>query len=248
MPPDSSLPERLGAVLAVVYLIFNEGWGDGRIDLAAEAIRLGRALVELMPDESEAIALLSLMLINDARRNARFGTDGGLILLDDQDRSLWDPPQIDEAHLLLDRALALQGDGPYLLQAAIGDLHAQQPRDWQQIALLYEQLERVTGSAVVAMNRAIAIAEVAGPEAALAILDLLDLDDYRYYHSTRADLLRRLRRSDEAAAAYARALALAQTDAERRFLRTRLTELHVRAKGESHESRIIDPSDADTLP
>jgi RNA polymerase sigma-70 factor, ECF subfamily len=230
VPPDYTLPERLEAVLAVVYLIFNEGWGGGRVDLASEAIRLGRGLVELMPDESEAIGLLALMLMNDSRRNARFRDDGELVLFDDQDRSLWNQEQIDDGRQLLDRALALQGRGPYVLQAAIADLHVHEPRDWDQIALLYEQLERLTGSAVIALNRAIAVAELAGPEAALAILEPLDLDDYRYYHSTRADFLRRLGRDEESRTAYGRALELAQTDSERRFLEARLTELDRRAR------------------
>jgi RNA polymerase sigma-70 factor, ECF subfamily len=224
VPPDYLLPERLDAVLAVVYLIFNEGWGGGRVDLAAEAIRLGRSLVELMPDEPEAHGLLALMLINHARSAARF-RDGELVLLDDQDRALWDAPRIDEGRGLLQRALALRGDGPYVIQAAIADLHLGESRDWQEIALLYERLEEITNSPVVTMNRAIAVAELEGPEAALALLDGLDLADYRYYHSTRADLLRRLGRQGEARAAYARALALTERGPESRFLEARLAEL-----------------------
>jgi RNA polymerase sigma-70 factor (ECF subfamily) len=224
VPPDHLLPERLDAVLAVVYLIFNEGWGGGRVDLSADAIRLGRALAELMPDEAEAHALLALMLLGHARRAARF-RDGELVLLDDQDRSLWDLDQIEEGRQLLERAILLRGRGPYLVQAAIADLHLRQPRDWEEIALLYERLERMTSSPVVTMNRAIALAELEGPQAALAVLDRLELGEYRYYHSTRADMLRRLDRRDEARAAYARALELSEPGPERRFLERRLAEL-----------------------
>jgi RNA polymerase sigma-70 factor (ECF subfamily) len=224
VPPDRLLPERLDAVLAVIYLIFNEGWGPGRLDLSAEAIRLGRCLIELMPDEAEAHALLALMLINHARTAARF-QGGELVLLDDQDRSLWDQDQIEEGREMLARALALRGSGGYLIQAAIADLHLRQPRDWEEIALLYERLEHVTGSPVVTMNRAIAVAELDGPEAALVLLDPLELDDYRYYHSTRADLLRRLGREDEARAAYTRAVGLSHPGPERRFLESRLADL-----------------------
>jgi RNA polymerase sigma-70 factor, ECF subfamily len=230
VPPDHMLPERLDAVLAVVYLIFNEGWGGGRVDLSAEAIRLGRSLAELMPDEPEAHALLALMLINHARDTARF-RDGEVVLLDDQDRSLWDQHQIEEGRELLARALALHGSGAYLIQAAIADLHLRRPRDWEQIALLYERLEQITGSPVVTMNRAIAVAELEGPEAALALLDRLELDDYRYYHSTRADLLRRLGRTNDARAAYARALELTQPGPEQRFLESRLADLSERFGG-----------------
>jgi RNA polymerase sigma-70 factor (ECF subfamily) len=224
VPPDHLLPERLDAVLAVVYLIFNEGWGGGRVDLSAEAIRLGRSLIELMPDEAEAHALLALMLINHARTAARFRA-GELVLLDDQDRSLWDLRRIEEGRRLLERALALHGSGPYVVQAAIADLHLREPRDWQEIELLYERLEQVTGSPVVTMNRAIAVAELEGPAAGLALLDHVELDDYRYYHSTRADLLRRLGRTGEARVAYARALELTQPGPEQRFLENRLADL-----------------------
>src|SRR5579864_3250090 len=144
VPPDHLLPERLDAVLAVVYLIFNEGWGPGRSDLSTEAIRLGRSLVELMPDEAEAHGLLALMLIDHARTPARF-QGGELVLLDEQDRSLWDERQIEEGRRLLERAIALRGNGAYVIQAAIADLHLREPRDWGQIALLYERLERLTG-------------------------------------------------------------------------------------------------------
>lgn len=224
VPPDHLLPERLDAVLAVIYLIFNEGWGGGRFDLSADAIRLGRALVELMPDEAEACGLLSLMLISHARSAARLRGDE-LVLLDDQDRSLWDQAQIEKGREMLERGLALHGRGAYVLQAAIADLHLQEPRDWAEIELLYQRLEYITSSPVVTMNRAIAVAELDGPEAGLALLDRLELGDYRYYHSTRADLLRRLGRADEAHAAYARALALTQPGPEQRFLESRLTDL-----------------------
>jgi len=224
VPPDHLLPGRLDAVLAVVYLIFNEGWGEGRMELSAEAIRLGRSLAELMPDEAEASGLLALMLINHARSAARF-RDGELVLLDDQDRSLWNDHKIREGRELLERALTLRGRGPYVIQAAIADLHLREPRDWEEIALLYEQLEQITRSPVVSMNRAIAVAELEGPETALELLDELDLDDYRYYHSTRADLLRRLGRNEDARAAYARALELSEPGPESRYLESRLGDL-----------------------
>ena len=232
VPSDHLLPERLDAVLAVVYLIFNEGWGGGRVDLSSEAIRLGRSLIELMPDEAEAHALLALMLINHARTAARFQR-GELVLLDDQDRSLWDENQIEEGRQLLDRALTLHGGGPYVIQAAIADLHLRQPRDWEEIALLYQRLEHLTNSPVVTMNRAIATAELEGPEAGLALLDGLALDDYRYYHSTRADLLGRLGRDDEARAAYTRALELTHPGAEHRFLEGRRAALSDRTRQHS---------------
>jgi RNA polymerase sigma-70 factor (ECF subfamily) len=223
VPPDRLLPERLAAVLAVVYLIFNEGYG-GRGDLAAEAIRLGRALVELMPDEPEVHGLLALMLLHDARREARF-RDGELVLIADQDRSLWDAAQIAEGQTVLDRAIALRGGGPYVLQAAVASLHTEDSPDWPEIAVLYRRLAQLTGSPVVELNRAIAVAEADGPEAGLAIVDDLDLADYRYLHSTRGELLRRLGRDDEARDAYRRALELAEDDAERRLLERRLNEL-----------------------
>ncbi len=224
VPEDHQLPDRLAAVLVIVYLVFNEGWSDGRVDLAAEAIRLGRALVELMPDESETLGLLALMLLNDARRDARV-SEGVLVPLDEQDRSLWDEQQILEGRELLGRAVARQSAGTYVIQAAIADLHLQQPRDWHQIAALYGTLAKRTGSPVVELNRAVAIAELDGPDAGLALLDTLTLDTYRYYHSTRAEFLRRAGRTGDARAAYARALDLAETDHERQFLTRRLEEL-----------------------
>jgi RNA polymerase sigma-70 factor (ECF subfamily) len=224
VPPDHLLPDRLAAVLAVVYLIFNEGYG-GRVDLASEAIRLGRALAELMPDEPEVHGLLAMMLLHDSRRRARFSGSGELVLLAEQDRSLWDAAQIAEGRAVLDRALALHGSGPYVVQAAIAALHTDEPRDWPQIAALYGELARITDSPVVQLSRAVAVAEEQGAQAGLEIIDRLALDDYHYLHSTRGELLRRLGRMAEARAAYRRALGLAHDDAERRLLERRLTEL-----------------------
>jgi RNA polymerase sigma-70 factor (ECF subfamily) len=226
VPPAHLLPDRLAAVLAVVYLIFNEGYG-GRGELAAEAIRLGRALAELIPEEPEVHGLLALMLVNDARREARFADDT-VVLLRDQDRSLWDFDQIADGRAALDRALALGGRGAYVLQAAIASLHAEDPQDWTQLAALYGELAKLTGSPVVELNRAAAMAEAGDVEAALALVDGLELDRYHYLHSTRAELLRRLDRADDARAAYGRALELVHSDAERRFLERRLAELEVR--------------------
>jgi RNA polymerase sigma-70 factor (ECF subfamily) len=223
VPPEHLLPDRLAAVLAVVYLIFNRGF-SGRGELAAEAIRLGGALAQLMPDEPEAHGLLALMLLHDARRPARF-RDGELVLLEDQDRTLWDVELVARGRAALDRALALRGRGAYVLQAAIAALHADERRDWPQIAALYGELSRLTGSPVVELNRAVAVAEAEGPEAGLRIADGLDLDGYHYLHATRAELLRRLGREREARAALTRALELAHDEAERRLLERRLADL-----------------------
>jgi RNA polymerase sigma-70 factor (ECF subfamily) len=227
VPPEHLLPDRLDAVLAVVYLIFNQGYG-GRGDLAAEALWLGRALAELLPDEPEVHGLLALMLLLDARRAARF-RDGELVLLADQDHSLLDTAQIAQGREALDRALALLGRGPHVLQAAIASLHADQPRDWPQIAALYGELSRRTGSPVVELSRAVALAEAQGPQAGLEIVDRLCLDDYHYLHATRGELLRRLGRTQEAREAYRRALSLVHDDAERRLLQRRLAELDAAA-------------------
>jgi RNA polymerase sigma-70 factor (ECF subfamily) len=227
VPPAHLLPDRLEAVLAVVYLIFNEGYG-GRGDLAAEAIRLGRALAELMPDEPEVHALLALMLIDDARRDARFA-GGSIILLRDQDRSLWDAGQIADGRVALERALALGGTGLYVLQAAIASLHVDEPQDWVELAVLYGELARRTGSPVVELSRAAAIAEAGDAEPALALVESLELDGYHYLHSTRAELLRRLGRIEDARLAYERALGLVHLDAERLFLERRLAELDIEA-------------------
>ena len=223
VPPAHQLPDRLAAVLAVVYLVFNEGYG-GRSDLAAEALRLGGALAELLPDEPEVHGLVALMLLNDARREARFA-EGELVLLRDQDRALWDAERIAAGRRSLDRALALGGRGPYVLQAAIAALHVEDPVDWAQVAALYEQLATATGSEVVELNRAAALAEAGDVDAGLALADGLELERYHYLHATRAELLRRLGRVDEARDAYDRALALVQAEPERRFLEQRRSEL-----------------------
>jgi RNA polymerase sigma-70 factor (ECF subfamily) len=231
VPPEHLLPDRLAAVLAVVYLIFNEGYG-GRGELAAEALILGRALAELMPHEPEVHGLLAMMLLHDARREARFrGED--LVLLADQDRSLWDREQIADGQAALARALALRGRGPYVVQAAIASLHAEEAPDWPQIAALYGELSGLTDSPVVDLSRAVAVAETEGPEAALDIIDRLALEDYAYLHSTRGELLRRLGRTEQARDAYTRALALVHVDAERRLLERRLADLGVDADPEA---------------
>ena len=222
VPPAHLLPERLTAVLAVLYLIFNRGY-DGRGELAAQAIRLGAALADLMPDEPEVYGLLALMLLNDSRRDARL-RDGELVLLADQDRTLWDRGQIRAGRASLERALALHGRGPYVLQAAIASLHADDRSDWTQIAELYGELVRLTGSPVIELNRAVALAESQGVQAGLDAVENLELDSYLYLHATRGDFLRRLGRAAEARVAYARALELVGSDHERRFLERRLAE------------------------
>ncbi|WP_019925178.1 RNA polymerase sigma factor [Nocardia sp. BMG111209] len=223
VPPDHQLPDRLSAVLAVLYLIFTQGWGGGRVDLAAEAIRLGRALAELMPDEPEVLGLLALMLLHDARRAARL-RDGRIVLLDDQDRTLWATRELEEGREVLRQAMIRGRRGPYLIQAAIADLHLHVPRDWPQIAALYRTLAALTRSPLAELNLAVAIAEIDGPAAGLAIPDRLDLAHYRYFHSTRAELLRRAGRTGEAHDAYRTALELARTEPERNFLADRIAE------------------------
>ncbi|MBO0846075.1 MAG: sigma-70 family RNA polymerase sigma factor [Nocardioides sp.] len=223
VPQADRLEQRLDAVLAVVYLIYNEGY-RGRVDLGAEAIRLGQLLAVLMPEEPESRGLLALMLLHHARRRARFDGED-LVLLGDQDRTLWDLPQLEAGRAALEEAIARGGRGAYVVQAAIADLQTRDEIDWPQVAALYRRLVELTGSPVVELNRAAAVAETGDPAAALEVVDSLDLDGYLYYHSTRGELLRRLGRDDEAAAAYRRALDLATTTPERRFLTGRLEKL-----------------------
>jgi len=239
VPPDHLLPERLDGVLQVLYLVFNEGYGASsgeslvRRELCAEAIRLGRVLAGLMPDEPEVLGLLALMLLHDARREARVSDEGEIVLLDDQDRSRWDRERIREGAALVERALRMRAPGPYQLQAAIAALHdrAATPdaTDWPQIAALYGELERRSPSPVVALNHAVAVAMAEGIEAGLARIEQIAasrvLEDYPYLHAARADLLRRLARFEDARAAYERALGLTANAAERRYLRRRLAEV-----------------------
>ena len=238
VPALPDLPARLDSVLHVVYLVFNEGYSASagenltRYDLSLEAIRLGRLLVELLPDP-EATGLLALMLLHDARRAARTSPDGELILLEEQDRTQWDRVQIDEGRSLVEEALVSRRFGPYTLQAAIAAVHAESPNaastDWRQIVGLYDVLLRVDPSPIVALNRAVAIAMRDGPDAGLRLVDGIladgDLTDYYLVHAARADLCRRLGRTEEAAAAYERALRLTRQDPERRFLERRLASL-----------------------
>ena len=235
VPDDDELPDRLRSVLAVLYLIFNEGHvatsGASlvREDLCAEATRLARVLVELMPDEGEAQGLLALLLLTEARRPARAAADGSLVRLGDQDRALWDRSLIEEGHALVRACLRRNMPGPYQIQAAIAAVHADAPTaeatDWSQIVQLYEQLQVCTPTPIVALNRAIAVAELDGPAPALAILEHLDLDNYHLYHAARADLLQRLGRVDEAATAFDRAIGLTSNAVEREHLQRRRDEV-----------------------
>ena len=238
VPPQEELPDRLDAVLRVVYLVFNEGYsassGDSvtRADLSGEAIRLGRLVVALLP-EPEAMGLLALMLLHESRRAARTSVEGDLVLLPDQDRSLWDRAQIREGCSLVDAARAANRFGPYAIQAAIAAVHASAPSadetDWMAVARLYAELRRVEPSPIAALNHAVAVSRHHGPQAGLDMIDAIvaagDIPDYYLLHSARADLLRRLGRLPEAGAAYARALELARQEPERRFLARRLAEI-----------------------
>jgi RNA polymerase sigma-70 factor, ECF subfamily len=225
VPPDDALPDRLAGVLTTLYLIFSEGYTTGRPELSTEGIRLGRMLAGLMPDDPEALGLLALMLLQDSRRHARF-LDGQLVLLEDQDRWLWDEDEIAEGCALVEAALRRGRPGQYQLQAAIAACHTGEQSDWPQIVLLYDELLALYPSPVVELNRAVAVAMADGPEPGLAAVDTVTgLDDYRYLHATRADLLRRLERNEEARAAYERALELTPDGPEREFLENRLSSV-----------------------
>jgi RNA polymerase sigma-70 factor (ECF subfamily) len=231
VPPDHLLPERLRSVLAVLYLVFNEGYaasaGDAHVreDLCEEAIRLGKLLAVLMPDEPEVLGLLALMSLQDSRRDARVGADGELVLLADQDRSLWNGKRIAEGLRMLERAVSLRRPGPYQLQAAIAAAHAED-RPWSEIVVLYDRLAEVDQSPVVELNRAVAIALSGRVDEGLALLDGIEgLDEYHLLHAARADLYRRLDRRHEAAAAYRRALELTANEPESRYLERRLAEV-----------------------
>jgi RNA polymerase sigma-70 factor (ECF subfamily) len=237
IPPDHELPERLAGVLAVLYLIYNEGYAASsgtdlvRVDLITEAIRLTDVIAQLMPDEPEALGLLALMLLHDSRRGARVTSGGDLVLLEDQDRAAWDRGKITRGQEILDRALRRSRPGPYQIQAAIAALHAEAERatdtDWRQIAMLYAQLARHNPSPVVELNRSVAVAMFHGPGAGLRLIDAIegDLESYQHFHSARGDLLRRLDRTEEARVAYRRAIALATSEPESRFLQARLDAL-----------------------
>lgn len=225
VPADHLLPDRLQAVLAVIYLIYSEGYGGGRVDLADEAIRLGELLAALMPDEAEAHGLLALMLLQHARRAARFDGSGDLILLSEQNRSLWNTDMIASGRRLLDRAIELRGRGSYVVQAAIDSVQMAPDPDWDELSDLYARLVTLTGSPVVRLNHAVAIAQAGDPERALAIVDELDLEDYPYLYSTRGELLARLGRVEEAKAAFGAALARVSAEPERRFLQRRIEQL-----------------------
>jgi RNA polymerase sigma-70 factor (ECF subfamily) len=236
IPREADLPDRLTSVLAVIYLIFNEGYqarsGDRlvREDLCAEAIRLGRLLAELMPDEPEVKGLLALMLLTESRRDARTGPAGDLVLLSDQDRSRWDRDLIAEGQAIVRECLRRNRPGPYQVQAAINAVHSDAPTpaatDWRQILALYDQLMAIAPSPVVALNRAVAVAEVDGPEVALTAMNGLDLDGYHVFHAVRADLLKRLGRNADAVQAYDRAMTLTENAAEREFFRGRRDALN----------------------